>query len=128
MKRLFNLYTLSAIVAAFLMFSCAATKTAKVNPYVGDWAYTAETPNGNLDVVMTINEAEGVYSGTLSTDMGSGDLSDLKIDDDGKMTATFDYQGYTIQMKGTFDGDVFTGSSSVDTYEMPINAIRKKTE
>ena len=127
MKRLFNLYTLSAIVAAFLMFSCAATKTAKVNPYIGDWAYTAETPNGDLSVVMTINETEGVYSGLLSSDMGSVDLNDLKIED-GALSASFDIQGYTIPMKGTFDGDTFTGSSSIDGNEMPINATKKKVE
>jgi hypothetical protein len=127
MKRLFNLYTLSAIIGAFLMFSCAATKTAKVSPYVGDWAYTAETPNGNLDVVMTINEAEGVYTGSLSSDMGSVDLNDLKIED-GALTASFEIQGYTIPVNGTFDGDTFTGSSSIDGMEMPINATKRKVE
>lgn len=127
MKRLFNLYTVTAIIGAFLMFSCASTKTAKVNPYIGDWAYTAETPNGDLAVVMTINEAEGVYTGSLSSDMGSIELSDLIVED-GKMTASFDIQGYNIPMKGTFDGDTFTGSSSFNGTEMPINATRKKVE
>lgn len=123
MKNFFNLYTLSAIVFSLLMFNCAGTKTAKVNPYVGDWEYTIETPDGNLDVTMSLGTLEQGYFGSLNTDMGSVDLYDLEIED-GKLTTKFDFEGSEIPMQGTFEGETFTGSFSVSGYDMPVNATK----
>lgn len=123
MKKLFNLSTLVVIAYSLFLFSCAGTKTAKVDPYVGDWEYTAETDQGSLDVTMSVSKIEDGYAISLSTDMGSVDLYDLEIAD-GKMTGKFDIQGYEIPMKGTFEGDKFTGSSSWEGQEMPINATK----
>lgn len=127
MKRFFNLYILAAIVYSCLLYSCAGTKTSKVDPYVGDWDYVAETQQGSLDVTMTIEKAEEGYTGMLSSDMGSVDLEDLKIED-GKMTAVFYIESYEIPMKGTFEGDKFIGSNSWEGNEMPIDATKKKVE
>jgi len=126
MKRFFNLYMLVAIAYSCLLFSCAGSKKAKVDPYVGDWEYVAETQQGSLDVTMTINKAEEGYTGSLSADMGSVYLEDLKIVD-GKMTAVFYIDSYEIPMKGTFEGDKFTGSSTWEGNEMPINATKVAT-
>jgi hypothetical protein len=127
MKKFLNLYTLIAIAYACLMFSCAGSKKTKVDPYIGEWEYTAQTPNGDLDVVMTITKIETGYSGFLSAEMGSVDMSNLIIEE-GNLTATFDIQGNEIPMKGKFDGDTYTGSTTWDGNERPMNATRKKTE
>lgn len=124
MKRFFNLYLLVAIAYSCLMFSCAGSKKTKVDPFVGDWEYVAETPNGDIDVTMSLQKTEDGYTGSLNTDMGSLDLYDLKIED-GKLDAKFDFQGYEILMQGAFEGEKFTGSSSVDGNEMPIDATKK---
>ena len=124
MKKFFNLYILVAIAYSCLLFSCAGSKKTKVDPFVGDWEYVVETPDSNIDVTMSLQKTEDGYTGSLSTDMGSLDLYDLKIED-GKLAAKFDFQGYEIPMQGTFEGEKFTGSSSVDGYEMPIDATKK---
>ena len=127
MKRFFNVYLVVAIAYASLLYSCAGTKKAKVDPYVGNWEYTAETPDGNLDVVMTIEKSEDGYEGSLSSDMGSVDIQDLKIED-GQLTGWFDMQGYELSVKGTFEDTKFTGMTSIDTYEIPMNATKVITE
>ena len=127
MKRLFNIYAIAAISCACLLYSCAGTKKAKVDPYIGSWEYTAETPDGNLDVVMKIEKSEDGYSGTLNSNMGSVDIQNLEIED-GQLTGWFDMQGYELSLKGTFEDTKFTGITSIDTYEMPMNATKVVTE
>ena len=127
MKKFFNLHTLAAIAISFTLFNCAGTKTSKVDPYIGDWEYVAETPQGSLDVTMTIEKGEDGYTGSLNADVGSVDLEDLKIED-GKMTATYYIESYEMPIKGTFEGDKFSGSTSWDGNEMPINATKRKVD
>ena len=128
MKNFFSIYTLVIVALSFQLLSCAGSKTSKkVDPYIGDWEYVAETPQGDLNVTMSIEKAEEGYTGMLSSDMGSVDLEDLKIED-GKMTATFFIESYEIGMKGTFEGEKFIGSSDFDGNEMPIDATKKVTE
>lgn len=124
MKNFFKYYVLAVIVYSIILAGCAASKVT-VTPYVGNWYYTAQTQDGEMDVVMTINETENGYSGYLSSDMGSVDLSDLVIED-GKLTASFEIGGYEIPIKGTFDGDIFDGTSTWEGNDMPMKATRKQ--
>ena len=124
MKNFFKYYILAVIVYSIILAGCAASKVT-VSPYIGNWHYTAQTPEGELAVIMTINETENGYSGYLSSDMGSVDLSDLVIED-GKLTASFEIQGYEIPMKGTFDGEIYNGTTTWDGNEMPMKATRKQ--
>jgi hypothetical protein len=124
MKSLFNLNTLVVILVSLFILACAASKV-KVSPYVGDWHYIAQTQDGEMAVVMTIIEIENGYSGILSTDMGSGDMEDLKIED-GKLTASFDFEGYQLSMKGQFDEGTYTGTTSYEDNEWPMNATREQ--
>ena len=123
MKNFFKYYVLAVIVYSIILAGCAASKVT-VSPYVGNWHYLAQTQDGELAVVMTINETETGYSGYLSSDMGSVDLSDLVIED-GKLTASFEIGGYEIPIKGTFDGDIFDGTSTWEGNDMPMKATRK---
>ncbi len=127
MKKFLNLYMVAAIAYSCLMFSCAVTKKAKIDPYIGEWEYVAQTPNGDLDVVMSISKTETGYSGILTAEMGSVDIDNLVIEE-GKLTATFDIQGSEIPMKGKFEGDIYTGTTTWEGNEMPVNATKKKTE
>jgi len=127
MKNFFKLNLLAALVYSCLMFSCAVTKKAKVDPYIGEWEYVAQTPNGDLDVVMTISKTETGYSGFLTAEMGSVDIDNLVIEE-GKLTSTFDIQGSEIPMKGKFEVDTYTGTTTWEGNEMPVNATKKKTD
>ena len=124
MKNFFKYYVLAIIVYSIILAGCAASKVT-VSPYVGNWQYTAQSQDGELAVIMTINETENGYSGYLSSDMGSVDLSDLVIEDS-KLTASFEIGGYEIPVKGTFDGDIFDGTSTWDGNDMPMKATREQ--
>lgn len=126
MKKIFSPSLLIVVVSLFILGGCAGTKTSKVDPYIGDWEYVAETPQGSMDVVMTINKGDAGYTGSLSSDMGSVDLNDLKIED-GKLSAKFYVESYELFMNGNFEGDKFTGSSTIDGMDMPIDATKKVT-
>ena len=126
MKNFFNPSLLLIALFALTIFGCAGSKKSKIDPYVGQWDYTFPTQDGGeMDAVMTINKAETGYSGFLSSDMGSVDLEDLVIEE-GKLSAKFDVQGYVLTMVGTFEGDSFTGTTTIDTYEIPMNATKRQ--
>ena len=128
MKRIFRIDFIAAIMLAILIFGCATSKVAKVSPYIGDWHYTYQNMDGtDVAAVMTITEAEKVYTGVLSSPLGSVDLKDLVIAD-GKLTANFDIMGYQMSMKGSFEGDTYTGSVIIDGNEFPMIATRKAAE
>jgi len=127
MKNFFNLNMSVTIIFTLILLSCASSKT-KVSPYVGDWHYTFPTmEGGEMSATMTINEIENGYSGFLSSEMGTVDLQDLVIED-GNLSAKFDIQGYILTMKGTFEGDTYTGTTTFDGNEFPMNATRKQAE
>jgi hypothetical protein len=127
MKRIFSIDFFAALFLALFIFGCAATKV-KVSPYVGEWHYTYQNMDGTeAAAIMTITEAENVYKGVLSSEMGSVDLQDLVIAD-GKLTAKFDIQGYMLSMKGSFEGDTYTGTVNIDGNEFPMIATRKAAE
>jgi hypothetical protein len=124
MKNIFSIDLFATLFIALFIFGCAATKV-KVNPYVGEWHYTYQNMDGtDVAAVMTITEAENVYTGVLSSPLGSVDLKDLVIAD-GKLTANFEIMGYQMSMKGGFEGDTYTGSVIIDGNEFPMIATRK---
>jgi hypothetical protein len=52
------------------------------------------------------------------------DLDDLVIED-GKLTANFTIEGYKMYLEGEFNDDTYTGKTSINGYEIPMEAIRK---
>lgn len=112
------------LIIGALITSCKTSKST-ASKYVGEWHYTFEMEGTEYAAYMTINSVEDGYTGSLSSDMGSVDLDDLVIEDD-KLTATFDIQGYVMDLNGTFDGEAFHGSTSIDGNEFPMEAVRKK--
>jgi len=74
---------------------------------------------------MTINKADNGYTGALSSELGSVDLDNLVIEDD-NLKATYDIQGYVLELEGTFSGETFKGISTIEGYEFPMDAVRKR--
>ena len=103
---------------------CKSSKTTE-SKYVGEWHYTFEMEGTEYDAIMTINKVEDGYSGALSSELGSVDLDDLVIEDD-ILKASYDIQGYVLDLEGTFSGETFKGISAIEGYEFPMDATRKK--
>jgi len=126
MKKIFTRSFLLIAVFGLLWTGCkTSSKVAESSKYVGDWLYTFEMEGNSIDAVMTINKVDDGYTGALSSDMGSLDLDDLKIED-GTLTASADLQGYILDIKGTFNGNVYSGTVGADGNEFPMEATRKE--
>ncbi|MCK0178434.1 hypothetical protein MWU50_03945 [Flavobacteriaceae bacterium S0862] len=104
-------HLLLSFIALFLITSCGSSKNAvKVDPYIGEWSVViSDTPQGNVSATMTIlkNEA-GEYSGTVNSDMGLINLSNVKIVES-KLSATFVTQDIDFDLTGTFEDLLFKG-------------------
>ena len=123
--RIFLLKSIVVCLAICTLFTMCKTSKSTASKYVGEWHYTFEMEGTEYAAYMTINSVEDGYTGSLTSDMGSVDLDDLVIEED-KLTASFDIQGYVMDLKGTFDGEAFHGSTSIDGYEFPMEAVRQQ--
>ena len=124
MKNLFLSRLVLILLFGIFLSACKSGKTTE-SKYVGDWHYTFEMEGTEYAAFMTINKVEDGYSGSLTSDLGTVQLNDVLIEDD-KLTATFDIQGYEINLEGVFDGETFKGKTFAGDYEFPMEAIRKK--
>ncbi|MCG8306089.1 MAG: hypothetical protein MI975_01780 [Cytophagales bacterium] len=113
------------IVVALIVYGCAPSKKA-VDLSIGTWDYVIkDTPEGDLDGHFIIAKEGDDYTGSLNSDQGSIVLEDITIED-GNLKCTFDFQGYEILMKGTFEGNSYAGNVSVDYNEFPMTATRRE--
>lgn len=113
------------IVAAFIAYGCASSKKV-VDISIGTWDYIVKgTPSGDVEGNFVIVKEGDTYTGSLNGDQGSIPLENITIED-GKLKCTFDFQGYEVLMQGTFEGNSFTGNSSVDYNEFPMTATKRE--
>lgn len=118
-------YYVTLVACVLLMAAGCATKKA-IDPAIGAWEYVVSgTPDGDVTGTMYIAKEGEVYTGNLNGSAGTINLGNITIED-GKMQSEFDFQGYTLDLKGTFEGDAFTGNVSLDEYtQFPIKATKK---
>ncbi|MCB0628254.1 MAG: hypothetical protein R2824_30375 [Saprospiraceae bacterium] len=103
------------------------TDTAMTHPAVGEWDYIIrDLPDGDTKGTLSIKNEGGKYMGTIQSDQGNIQLKNLVIENKELKNATFEAQGYSIAMKGTFEGDAFTGKISAAGYDFPMTAMRQK--
>ena len=111
------------MITLLVAVSCKATKKMAYTP-VGSWDYKVTgTPQGDVEGTMILTKTGDSYSGTMTAMGGSIDLDDVKIEDN-KLTCTFDYQGYTLDVSGTFEGETFKGEIGMDYNGFPMTATR----
>jgi len=126
MKNIFTRSFLLIAVLGLLWTGCkTSSKVSESSKYVGEWHYIFEMEGNSIAAYMTINKADDGFTGSLNSDMGSVGLDDLKIEE-GNLTANFDIQGYVMDLKGTFNGNVFSGTVGADGNEFPMEATRKE--
>ncbi len=113
--------------ALLFMASCATSKVAKNSP-AGAWDYSVKnTPNGDVSGVMNIQQNGEEFSGNLATDAGTVDLNNVTIEDN-QLSSNFYIQGTSLELKGTFSGDAFTGNVSAQGQSFPVEATRATME
>ncbi len=119
LKSLVIILFLSGLIAG----GCASTKKA-VPSFVGSWDYTAyDTPEGDMNGVFIINQVKGRYKGKIRMRGIGIEMQDLKIEDN-KISCFIMVQGYKVDFNGEFDGNNFSGHSSLDDSQFKIKAIK----
>ena len=111
-------------VSIIWLGGCAASKVS-YSP-IGKWNYTvADTPYGDVSGLITIDQYNGRYTGTLESSLGSSALKNLNIQGN-KLSTMMDLQGTELGMKGTFKGDTFSGQVVAGYDRYPIRASRNR--
>lgn len=110
----------------FLATGCASLKN-KYTP-AGTWDYLVkDTPMGDAVGTMNIIPGDDGFTGKLVTDnFGEGEMENLTIVDN-QLTASvyLSGPGITIDLKGLFEGETFTGSVNANGDEFAMTATRK---
>ena len=114
-------------VVLFIWTGCASTKTSKTAApnYIGTWNYVLETPEGEQEGALVFTQEGDVVTGTIGSDAGSQALEKLVISEE-KVSALFDFQGYEINMTGSFAENILDGLMSVSGYDIPFKATKQE--
>lgn len=111
------------VVALFL--SACATTSEPVNPLVGAWLITIDTPIGSMDANINVNT--DLTGEMTSQDLGSAPLTGVAVDGQAvRFTAAVNAQGQalTLAFSGTVDGDSLSGSFNTDFGAIPVTGRR----
>lgn len=123
MKAKIILLSLSML---FLLAGCASMKN-RWTP-VGTWEYlVTNTPDGDASGTLIITMSKEEYAGVLhSTNYGDAEISNFLINEEHALSGSFNMAGYDFYLKGTFDGDTFTGQVESSIAEpFPMTAKRQ---
>ncbi|WPP48583.1 hypothetical protein [Catalinimonas niigatensis] len=112
--------TAFVFLMAALLSACASSKQAANSP-VGTWDYMVKnTPYGDVQGQMMISQDDDGYTGEIRSNRGTISLKDISIEGN-QLNSTAMLDGTQLDVKGTFEGDTFTGEISAggnDTFPM----------
>ncbi len=130
--NLMNVWSLS--LALVFMASCSpkmASKAADVappDPYVGTWNYQVQdTPDGTLNGTLKIDKDGDNYVAMMKSSANEIILENVAITGS-TLTGNFDYQGFTINLKGDFNGTSLTGNMLAEGMSFPLQASKVEME
>jgi hypothetical protein len=125
MKNSLKINLLTILFTTALISGCAVFSKMGTSPYEGKWSYTVDTPDGIFKGFLTILKDGKIYSGNVTVEDMTIELSDLKIED-GKLTASLNAEGYPLEIKGEFNDDVFSGDLIGPDFTIPFSANKVK--
>jgi hypothetical protein len=117
------------IISAFIISSCASTKTSTVDiTPVGDWDYSITgTPEGDFTGVLSIVTMNKTYVGKMITSGTEVTINNFVWNKaNHNIGGDFNYSGYPVYLDVTQTGEELTGSVSVEGMSFPFKATRKK--
>lgn len=85
-------------------------KAAAADPLSGNWEGSVETPNGTITFGLKVKVEGDKVSGEIASPEGAVPLSGTWTE--GKLNATFDYNGTPISMTGAVKEEVLSGEMS----------------
>jgi hypothetical protein len=123
MKALNKSYYL-IIVLSLVWTSCATNKVTSES-FAGTYNWKITTDDGDMSGNIVLAKSGEAYTGTITSDQGSQDLTNLKIEGN-NITANLNYMGYDVVMKGVVSDHDINGSFSTQGYSFPFDAIKQK--
>lgn len=75
--------------------------TDKKVDITGKWTGVSETPRGNMEQTFTFKVEGTALTGTIVTPFGTQEISNGKIEEDGKFSFDISFGGFTISQQGT---------------------------
>ncbi len=124
MRKFIRISPVILLVIMLTWAGCATNKVSTVN-YAGVYNWSITTDNGDLSGNITLNHSGDTYTGTIASDQGSQDLTNLKIDGN-NITANFSYMSYDVTMKGVIDDHDIKGTFSAEGYDFPFDAKKQE--
>lgn len=85
----------------------------------GEWAMMVTSPQGPLDVTMTLVQSGSSFTGTMTSPMGSQEISDGQINGRSltwSLTMQIGGQSITLNYRGEVDGNRMTGSAELGSF------------
>lgn len=109
-----------------LLFAATALQ-AQSDVSVGEWDWSIEIPDqGAMTGTFAVTKDGDDHKMVISGPEGDSDVQELKIEDNKIVKGYIYYQGSRVDFDGTFSGDEYKGSITVDYNELPLTATRKK--
>jgi len=93
--------------------SGGGASTSSPNMAVGDWVLTVNSPQGDLPIDMSLKMDGDKIVGTVSSQLGGGEVKDGKIDGNKiSLPVSLDVQGtaFTVTFNAVIDGSTMKGS------------------
>lgn len=101
-------------------FTIKATRAVN-DPIAGTWKYSADTPDGVYSGKFVFTKGEDGYSGKMITQGGESALKDVKVEGNNASFSVYT-EGFSVKVKGTFEGKTFEGKAEVDYEFFPVKA------
>jgi hypothetical protein len=117
------------VFVAFVLASCATTKTSKVEiTPEGNWDYSITgTPEGDFNGVMNVTTLDKTYSAKLNASGSELPIENFAYEKESKkVTGELYYSGTPVAFDAILSGDEMTGSMSAGGMSFPFKATRKK--
>ncbi|HEV8598172.1 MAG TPA: amidohydrolase family protein [Gemmatimonadales bacterium] len=85
----------------------------------GTWALNLTSPQGPMDITMVLTQSGSSFSGTMTSMMGTSDISEGQITGrtaTWSMTLQFGGQSITLNYRGEVDGNRMTGTAELGSF------------
>lgn len=85
----------------------------------GSWALNMTSPQGPMDITMTVTQNGASFGGTMTSMMGTNDISEGQIAGrtvTWSMTLQFGGQSITLNYRGEVDGNKMTGTAELGSF------------
>ncbi|HLG05351.1 MAG TPA: amidohydrolase family protein, partial [Gemmatimonadales bacterium] len=85
----------------------------------GTWNLTLQSPQGPMDLTMTVNQSGTTFGGNVTSMMGTQDIAEGQVTGrtaTWSMTIQFGGQGITLNYRGEVDGNQMTGTADLGSF------------